>query len=248
MATGLQLNLNRVIGNTMTGSTWLDAQGAANVWLNTNLLNNNLATGTDSSSGSTFAGIGLYNTTSTTTSSTDYAQSGNRSLKVVPNTGATSISIGSVAIVSASLVSVKPNTTYTLSFYARTAIALSNSVSLIAVPQEVAGTSLTAVTLTTTTAVSNTGWTKITGQFTTSSNHNYLVLRATVTAANLTGQNYYFDTFSIKQGTPDGSNYYDLLGALNAKAGTTGLGLNEVCNELAGTTNLDADAASEYFS
>jgi len=36
MATGLQLNLNRVIGNTMTGSTWLDAQSAANVWAGTN--------------------------------------------------------------------------------------------------------------------------------------------------------------------------------------------------------------------
>jgi len=40
----------------------------------------------------------------------------------------------------------------------------------------------------------------------------------------------------------------DLLGALNAKAGTNGLGLNAVCNALAGTSNLDADGASEYFT
>jgi hypothetical protein len=44
------------------------------------------------------------------------------------------------------------------------------------------------------------------------------------------------------------STYLDLLGALNYKAGTSGLGLNEVCNLLAGTTNLEADAASQYFS
>lgn len=34
MATGLQLNLNRVIGRT-DPSTFLDAQGAANVWATT---------------------------------------------------------------------------------------------------------------------------------------------------------------------------------------------------------------------
>jgi len=42
--------------------------------------------------------------------------------------------------------------------------------------------------------------------------------------------------------------YLDLLGALNYKAGTSGLGLNAVCNVLAGTTNLDSDLAAQYFS
>jgi hypothetical protein len=42
--------------------------------------------------------------------------------------------------------------------------------------------------------------------------------------------------------------YLDLLGALNYKAGTSGLGLNAVCNLLAGTTGLDSDGASEFFS
>jgi len=42
--------------------------------------------------------------------------------------------------------------------------------------------------------------------------------------------------------------YLDLLGALNYKAGTNGLGLNAVCNLLAGTSNLDSDGASEFFS
>jgi len=244
MAKGLQLNLNRVIGKT-DPKTFLDAQGAANVWLNTNLLNSNLASGTDVLAGLT--GVGVY-PNSLTTTSTDYAQSGNRSIKLVPDTNATSISVGSVTQANQYLVAVQPNTTYTLSFYARTAIALSNPVSLLAVPQEVAGTSLTAVTLTTTTAVSNTGWTKVIGQFTTSSNHNYLALRATVTGANLTGQNYYFDTFSLQEGSVASSSELDLVGALNTKAGTSGLGLNKVCNTLAGTTNLEADAASEYFA
>ena len=40
----------------------------------------------------------------------------------------------------------------------------------------------------------------------------------------------------------------DLLGALNYKAGTSGLGLNAVCNLLAGTTGLDSDGAAEFFS
>jgi len=252
MATGLQLNLNRVIGRT-DPSTFLDAQGAANVWLNTNLLNSNLATGTDTLGNLT--SVGVYNGTApntyTTSSSFDYSQSPNKSIRVSPDVGALTIpsmSVGSVTQNNQYLVSVKPNTTYTLSFYSRTAIPLSNTVSLIAVPQQVAGTSLAPVTLTSTTAVSNTGWTKLIGQFTTSSNHNYLAIRATVTAPNLIGQTYYFDTFSLREGSADGTNNLALLGALNAKAGTTGLGLNAVCNVLAGTTNLDADAASELFS
>lgn len=40
----------------------------------------------------------------------------------------------------------------------------------------------------------------------------------------------------------------DLIGALNYKAGTTGLGLNAVCNLLANTTNLDADSAARFFN
>jgi len=42
----------------------------------------------------------------------------------------------------------------------------------------------------------------------------------------------------------------DLLGALNYKAGTIGLGLNAVCKVLATGSgkNLDADGASEYFT
>jgi hypothetical protein len=46
------------------------------------------------------------------------------------------------------------------------------------------------------------------------------------------------------------STNLDLLGALNAKAGTNGLGLNKVCQTLATTAgkNLDADGASEYFT
>lgn len=247
MATGLQLNLNRVIGRT-DPSTFLDAQGAANAWINTNLINDNLATGTDSSGGSTLTGVGIYSG-GTTTSSTDYAQSGSRSLKVVPNAGVTSISIGTVAISSIYVPVILPGRTYNLTVYARTAIALSNPVSLIAIPQEVLGTNLTPVTLTTTTAVSNGGWTKITGQFTAASNHNYLVLKVTVNAsgANLDGQNYYFDTFSIQQGTSDPANNLNLIGALNVKAGTVGAGLNKVCNIIAGTSNLDANKASEFF-
>ena len=45
-----------------------------------------------------------------------------------------------------------------------------------------------------------------------------------------------------------GTTNLDLLGALNAKASTSGLGLNDVCNKIAGTTNLDAQGASEYFA
>jgi hypothetical protein len=43
--------------------------------------------------------------------------------------------------------------------------------------------------------------------------------------------------------------YLDLLGALNYKNGTSGLGLNEVCRELTGFQGreLDADGASQYF-
>lgn len=247
MATGLQLNLNRVIGRT-SPDTYLDAQGAANVWLNSNMLNANLATGTDNSKGSSVAGIGLYNTTSATNTSQDYAQSGSWSLRVVPNASATTVSIGSTTANATYAVAVQPNTTYTLSFYVRTAATYSNTVTLFAIPQQVFGTSLTAVSLTSTTSVSSTDWTKVSGQFTTSSNHNYLVLRATVTGTNLTNQNYYFDTFNIQPLIPDVTHRYDLLGALNAKAETTGLGLNAVCNILADTTNLDADGASEYFS
>ena len=36
----------------------------------------------------------------------------------------------------------------------------------------------------------------------------------------------------------DGTPRWEVLGALNAKNGTTGLGLGAVCNALAGTTNL----------
>ena len=58
------------------------------------------------------------------------------------------------------------------------------------------------------------------------------------------------DPFLDAQGAANvwASTNLDLLGALNAKAGTDGLGLNAVCNALAGTSNLDADGASEYFT
>jgi len=245
MATGLQLNLNRVIGKT-DPKTFLDAQGAANVWLNTNLLNSNLASGTDVLAGLT--GVGVYTSTATTTTSLEYAQAGNRSIKVVPNTGATSISIGTTITGATYTPVAKPNTTYTISLYVRTAIPATNPVFLIVSPQEVLGTSLGSTTIATSNTVSNNGWTKIMGQFTTESNHNYLTFRATVTAANLTGFNYYFDTFSLQEGAVDGTHNKDLVGALNEKAATDGLGLNAVCNRLAGTTNLEADAASEYFA
>jgi len=250
MATGLQLNLNRVIGRT-DPSTFLDKQGAAKIWANVNLLNANLATGTDTLSGG-LTGIGVYTTSpSTTTTSNDYAQQGTRSIKLTPTTGITSISVGALLSDATYTPVVKPNTTYTLSVYYRTAIAISDPVSLVVTPREVLGTPLgIATTIATSTVVGNTGWTKLMGQFTTASNHNYLPFRATVTAsgANLDGRNYYFDTFSLQEGSADGTTNLDLVGALNVKAGTTGLGLNAVCNRLAGTTNLDADRASEYFS
>ena len=41
---------------------------------------------------------------------------------------------------------------------------------------------------------------------------------------------------------------YGLVGALNYKNGTTGLGLNEVCNELAGTTGLEAQLALRTYA
>jgi len=245
MATGLQLNLNRVIGRT-DPSTFLDKQGAAKIWAGTNLLNKNFATGTDDSGGA-LTGIGLY-AGGTTSSSFEYANDGTRSIKIVPNASITTISISTPTNSALYTTSVKPNTKYFLSFFVRTAIPVSNTVALTVQPQQVLGTNLTGTTLSTSTAVSNNGWTKISGEFTTSSNHNYLVLRVNVTGANLTGQNYYFDTFSLQEGSADGTTNLDLVGALNVKAGTTGLGLNAVCNRLAGTTNLDADCASEYFS
>jgi len=57
-------------------------------------------------------------------------------------------------------------------------------------------------------------------------------------------------TFLDAQGAAQvwSSTTLDLLGALNSKAGTNGVGLNKVCNLLAGTDNLDADGASEFFS
>jgi hypothetical protein len=216
------------------------------------LLNSNLVTGTDTLAGLT--GIGVYNGTSpnvyATTTSLEYSLSGNRSIKLTPDAGAvtiTSMTVGTVGISSVYLPAIKPNTTYTLSFHTRTAVPLSNTVSLVAVPQATAGTSLTPITIASSTAISSDGWTKITGQFTTSSSHNYLVLRAVITGTNLVDQNYYFDNFSMKETTPVGDNFYDLLGALNIKAGTNGIGLNRVCNIIANTTNLDADGASEYF-
>lgn len=41
---------------------------------------------------------------------------------------------------------------------------------------------------------------------------------------------------------------YDLLAALNYKNGTTGLGLNAVCNALAGTSGLEAPAAMRAYA
>jgi hypothetical protein len=40
----------------------------------------------------------------------------------------------------------------------------------------------------------------------------------------------------------------DLLGALNDKNGSYGLGLNLVCNRLAGTVNLEAQAALSHLA
>jgi len=223
------------------------AVGVADGNLNTNILNSNLATGTDSAGGA-LTGIGIYSG-ATTTSSFDYGYpTVGRSIKLAPNASVSSMSVGSTTSDATYTPAVKPSTTYTLSFYSRTAIALSNTVSLIAIPQDTLGTNLTPITLSSTTAVSNGGWTKITGQYTTSSTNNYLVLKATVSAANLTGQTYYFDNFTMQQTSPYATNAYDLLGALNVKAGTTGIGLNKTCNTIAGTTNLDAAGASEYFS
>lgn len=58
-------------------------------------------------------------------------------------------------------------------------------------------------------------------------------------------------TFLSAQGAAQvwSSTGLDLLGALNAKAGTNGLGLNKVCQTLATIAGkkLDADGASEYF-
>jgi hypothetical protein len=244
-----------VITNTGTGANGAIVLGTDNVtfavgvsdgYLNDNILNANLATGTDSSGG-LLTGVGIYSG-GTTSSSTDYGYPTiGRSLKIVPDTASTSISIGTTTSDATYTPAIKPNTTYTLSFYTRTAISLSNTVSLIAIPQQTLGSNLTAITIATTTAVSNGGWTKVTGQFTTSSNHNYLILKVTVTALSLTGQNYYFDNFSMQQTNLLSNSSNELLRSLNIKAGTNGLGLNAVCNVLAGTTNLDAVGASEYF-
>ena len=49
----------------------------------------------------------------------------------------------------------------------------------------------------------------------------------------------------------DGITVYgtlSLLGALNQKNGTTGLGMNEVCNELAGTRGLEAPLALRTYA
>lgn len=46
----------------------------------------------------------------------------------------------------------------------------------------------------------------------------------------------------------DGSPVYELVGALNAKAGTVGLGINLVCNTLAGTTGLEAQLALRVYA
>lgn len=41
---------------------------------------------------------------------------------------------------------------------------------------------------------------------------------------------------------------YGLVGALNYKNGTTGLGLDLVCNQLAGTTGLEAQLALRVYA
>ena len=46
----------------------------------------------------------------------------------------------------------------------------------------------------------------------------------------------------------DGTPQYAMLGALNAKNGSTGLGLNLVCNQLAGTTGLEAQLALRTYA
>ena len=45
-----------------------------------------------------------------------------------------------------------------------------------------------------------------------------------------------------------GNSYWALEGALNAKNGTTGLGLDLVCNQLAGTTGLEAQLALRVYA
>ena len=46
----------------------------------------------------------------------------------------------------------------------------------------------------------------------------------------------------------NGSPVYELVGALNAKAGTIGQGLNGACNALAGTTGLEAQLALRTYA
>jgi hypothetical protein len=58
-------------------------------------------------------------------------------------------------------------------------------------------------------------------------------------------------TFLDAQGAANvwaGTSGLSLVGALNKKANKSGVGLNQVCNILAGTSNLDADAAAASFT
>lgn len=56
--------------------------------------------------------------------------------------------------------------------------------------------------------------------------------------------------YGIKAATLNANNSpaYELVGALNAKAGTVGLGLNGACNALAGTTGLEAQLALRTYA
>lgn len=48
--------------------------------------------------------------------------------------------------------------------------------------------------------------------------------------------------------TPAGRPMLSMVAALNAKAGTTGQGLNAVCNTLAGTSGFEADLALRIYA
>lgn len=242
----LTYELNRLAGTLLNGAPTLQAQAAANIWAGTSSLDlvgalnarynganavaANAATGTDTSAnttGFTFSG-------GTGASSTAQFWQGARSLLL---TASGTAAMNAQTPASGSYMTASPAVTYTGMFYARRGVGTRNALVQLYWYNSSNGTvsSPTGGTVT----LSSSAWTKVTytavAPATTAKARLYVVSTTGATSDTL-----YIDGISFHPG----ANTNWTTPAASTFGLTTGwLGLNAVCNALAGTTNLDPASA-----